>query len=133
MANSFVCVRLYRNVSEPLQGQPQTNQRAELTAILRALQIVPKTQHVEIKSDSKYAISCVTEWYRSWIKNGWKTRQGDVQNQDLVKAVRALIDARDRAGAQTSFRWIKGHASDSGNVAADQLAVQGAVRARQRG
>ncbi len=128
-----MCVRPQRNVAEPLQGLPQTNQRAELTAILRALQIVPKTQHVEIKTDSKYSISCVTEWYRAWVKNGWKTRQGDVQNQDLVKGIRALIDARDRAGTQTAFRWVKGHADDAGNIAADQLAVQGALRARQRG
>lgn len=47
-------------------------------------------------------------------------------NQDIIKAVRTFIDARDKSGTMTMFRWVKGHSSDSGNVAADMLAVQGA-------
>ncbi|OAA67838.1 ribonuclease [Niveomyces insectorum RCEF 264] len=116
-----------RNISERLKGEVQTNQRAELTAILRALQVVPVSQPVRIFSDSTYAISCVNDWYKSWSNNGWRTRGGDsVMNQDLIKAVRSFIDMRDKAGAMTMFRWVKGHSSDSGNVAADMLANQGA-------
>ncbi|TPX11007.1 uncharacterized protein E0L32_008044 [Thyridium curvatum] len=118
-----------RNVSERLLGEPQTNQRAELTAILRALQLAPQKQAVLIVTDSKYSIQCVTEWYATWQRNGWKTREGEVKNRDLVAAVRKLIDARDKAGAETGFRWVKGHASDAGNIAADRLAVEGASRA----
>lgn len=47
-------------------------------------------------------------------------------NQDLIKSVRTYIDARDKSGTMTMFRWVKGHSSDSGNAAADMLAVQGA-------
>ena len=108
----------------------QTNQRAELTAILRALQSVPVTQSVRIFSDSTYSINCISEWYKSWSSNGWRTRSGEpVMNQDIIKAVRSFIDTRDKSGTITMFRWVKGHSTDSGNVAADQLAVQGA---RQR-
>lgn len=32
---------------------------------------------------------------------------------------------REACKAKTKFQWIKGHANDPGNVAADQLAVQG--------
>ncbi|KAL1866596.1 hypothetical protein VTK73DRAFT_4652 [Phialemonium thermophilum] len=116
-----------RNISERLQGEPQTNQRAELTAILRALQAVPSRQSVNIVTDSKYAIQCVTEWYRNWERNGWQSNGGPVKNRDLVEAVRARIDDRDTHGAQTLFTWVKGHALDPGNVAADRLAVQGAL------
>ncbi|KAB8240450.1 hypothetical protein BDV35DRAFT_124093 [Aspergillus flavus] len=49
-----------RNVSEPLKGSRQTNQRAELTAILRALDIAPRHRDVTIFTDSQYAIKCVT-------------------------------------------------------------------------
>ncbi|KAL1894565.1 hypothetical protein Sste5346_005800 [Sporothrix stenoceras] len=116
-----------RNISERLKGTLQTNQRAELTAILRALQSVPVTQPVRIFSDSTYSINCVSVWYKSWASNGWRTRGGDsVMNQDIIKAVRTFIDARDKSGTMTMFRWVKGHSSDSGNVAADMLAVQGA-------
>ncbi|PYH75383.1 RnaseH-domain-containing protein [Aspergillus uvarum CBS 121591] len=45
-----------RNVSEPLQGSRQTNQRAELTAILRALEIAPRHRDVTIFTDSQYSI-----------------------------------------------------------------------------
>lgn len=115
-----------RNISERLRGDPQTNQRAELTAILRALEVVPTRQGIQIITDSKYSIQCVTEWYRNWERNGWKTQQGPVKNRDLVEAVRAKIKERDAKKAQTLFTWVKGHASDPGNVAADHLAVQGA-------
>ncbi|KAK8094511.1 RNase H domain protein [Apiospora hydei] len=115
-----------RNISERLEGEPQTNQRAELTAVLRALEQVSDDQDVRIFSDSKYAISCVTEWYINWEKNGWKTQGKDVKNRDLVELVREKIDDRDALGTNTLFQWIKGHANDAGNVAADQLAVLGA-------
>ncbi len=88
------------------------------------------TQSVRILSDSTYAINCVSEWYKSWASNGWRTRGGDsVMNQDIIKAVRTFIDTRDKSGTMTMFRWVKGHSKDSGNIAADLLAVQGA---RQR-
>ncbi len=78
-------------------------------------------------TDSKYAIHCVLDWYKNWIKNGWRTSKGElVLNQDLIQAVRKLIDVRDKAGSTTGFTWVKGHASDAGNLAADKLAVQGA-------
>jgi hypothetical protein len=53
-----------RNYGEPLGEGPQTNQRAELTGILKALQIVPVTQNLLIETDSMYAIMCVTEWHK---------------------------------------------------------------------
>ncbi|KAI0096464.1 RnaseH-domain-containing protein [Daldinia grandis] len=118
-----------RNISERLQGEIQTNQRAELTAILRALETVPVEQKIRIVSDSKYSISCATEWYVNWQKNGWKAKDGPVKNKDLVEAIRAKIDERTEAGTKTFFQWVKGHAADAGNVAADELAVNGA---RQR-
>ncbi|KAF3070501.1 Ribonuclease H [Daldinia childiae] len=115
-----------RNISERLQGEIQTNQRAELTAILRALETVPVEQKIRIFSDSKYSISCATEWYVNWQKNGWRTKDGPVKNKDLVEAIRAKIDERTEAGTKTFFQWVKGHAADAGNVAADELAVNGA-------
>ncbi|KAL8366084.1 hypothetical protein RB595_004726 [Gaeumannomyces hyphopodioides] len=121
-----------RNISEPLaRDSPQTNQRAELTAILRALQAVDAAEGVRILTDSKYSISCVTEWYRKWAQTGWVTSGGGngrqpVKNADLVRAIRAVIDEREAFGAPTQLVWVKGHNNHPGNVAADALAVQGA-------
>ena len=84
-------------MSEPLTGPRQTNQRAELTAILRALELAPLNREVTIFSDSNYAINCVTTWFQNWRKNGWHTSS------------KKPVDA-----------------DEPGNVAADELAVRGA-------
>ena len=116
-----------RNVSETLAGSRQTNQRAELTAILRALDIVPRNRDVTIITDSQYAMNCVTVWHTNWRKNGWKTSAGKaVENKDLVESVLIKIAERKSLGVETQFEWIKGHANHPGNVEADKLAVNGA-------
>ncbi|RDL38231.1 putative Ribonuclease H [Venustampulla echinocandica] len=115
-----------RNVSERLGGSPQTNQRAELTAILRALEIVDRDRTLEIITDSNYSINCSTVWYKNWEKRDWKTSEGtDVMNKDLVVEIRKILDERTEKGVETKFTWIKGHDNDPGNVAADILAVAG--------
>ncbi|KAL8957516.1 MAG: hypothetical protein Q9193_005232 [Seirophora villosa] len=138
-AEAFAGVGVYfgpgdkRNISETLPGPRQTNQRAELTAILRALEIVPKNLNVSIITDSKYGIDSVTVWYINWRKNGWKTSAGKaVENRDLVENILAKIEERESLGTLTAFEWIKGHNNNAGNVEADRLAVEGAKKADRR-
>ena len=119
-----------RNLSEPLAGQRQTNQRAELMAIIRALDSVPRDRPVEIVTDSQYAIKCATQWYIGWRKNGWKTSAGKaVENRDLVENIVSKIEERSVMKIRTTFEWIKGHADLPGNIEADKLAVGGARKA----
>ncbi|KAK0615265.1 ribonuclease H-like domain-containing protein, partial [Bombardia bombarda] len=117
-----------RNVSEPLDGEVQTNQRAELTGVLKALQILPTDQGVEIRTDSTYAINCATVWYANWERNDWRTPRGAVMNQDLIKAIHAKIEEREARGTRTKLTWVKGHSTDPGNIKADGLAVEGAKK-----
>ncbi|KAF2023721.1 ribonuclease H-like protein, partial [Setomelanomma holmii] len=115
-----------RNISEPLRGERQTNQRAELTAVARALDHVPIDRSVLIHTDSNYAIKCLTEWFHNWEKNNWKSSSGKaVENKELIEPILARIREREMCRAKSNFKWIKGHANDPGNIAADQLAVQG--------
>ncbi|KGQ07143.1 Ribonuclease H [Beauveria bassiana D1-5] len=66
-------------------------------------------------------------WAASWKRKGWVTAQGEpVKNQDIIRAVLARMEERGKAGGATQFEWVKGHASDRGNQAADALAVRGA-------
>ncbi|KAK4947395.1 hypothetical protein LTR10_013763 [Elasticomyces elasticus] len=121
----------YRNVSEALKGTKQTNQRAELTAILRALNIAPLHRDVTIYTDSKYSIDCVTNWYKNWQKNNWTNAKGKpVENKDLVVDIREKIEERDQFSKGTFFVWVKGHKDNVGNIAADRLAVEGAMMGR---
>ncbi|KAK2813294.1 hypothetical protein FQN50_000608 [Emmonsiellopsis sp. PD_5] len=118
-----------RNLSEPLQGSRQTNQRAELTAITRALDIAPRHRDVTIFTDSKYAINCVTVWYLKWQRNKWMTaKDKPVENKDLIQSILVKMEERSQLGVKTEFSWVKGHSMDVGNEAADRLAVNGAMR-----
>lgn len=116
-----------RNVSEPLKGSRQTNQRAELTAILRAIDIAPRHRDVTIVTDSRYAIDCVTVWFINWRRNNWMTKdKKPVENRDLIEPILVKIEERNGLKVKTLFEWIKGHNQDPGNEAADRLAVNGA-------
>jgi len=121
-----------RNVSEPLKGARQTNQRAELTAILRAIDIAPRHRDVTIFTDSRYAIDCVTVWFMNWRRNNWMTKdKKPVENRDLIESILVKIEERHELKVKTLFEWIKGHNKDPGNEAADRLAVNGAQRGVQ--
>ena len=123
--------RKHRNVSEALKGSRQTNQRAELTAIVRALEIAPRHRDVTIYTDSRYAIDCVTNWYKNWVRNDWQNAKGKpVENKDLIQDVREKMEERELLGKGTFFVWVKGHSSDEGNIAADKLANAGASLGR---
>ncbi|KAL1918915.1 uncharacterized protein VTP21DRAFT_2296 [Calcarisporiella thermophila] len=113
-----------RNVSEPLCPGPQTNQRAEVYAVIRALEVCGnENMRLEIRTDSAYLINCMTRWFRKWDGNDWKTAGGKpVENQDLLQ--RLLYMLRNRPGP-VEFRHVRGHAGVLGNEMADRLAVAG--------
>jgi ribonuclease HI len=115
-------------MSGPLPGERQTNQRAELLAIQRAFEVAPKSHHIRVITDSRYAISCITDWSKRWKLNDWKTAEGkSVENKDLIEPIIKLVDERSLLGVETRFVWTKGHAGNEGNEAADKLAVAGAL------
>ena len=118
--------RTNRNVSEPLRGTRQTNQRAELVAIARALDHVPIDRDVEIRTDSMYSRKCLLEWFDNWEKHHWRNSAGkEVENKDLIQPILARIRERQECRAKTTITWVKGHAKDEGNIAADALANGG--------
>jgi ribonuclease HI len=120
-----------RNISEALEGELQTNQRAELTAVLRALEIAPTHREIHIYTDSSYSINCVTTWYKKWETNNWLTSaKQPVMNKDIIEDILARIRERQGFGSPTIFNWIKGHSNNPSNEAADRLAVSGAQRAQ---
>jgi ribonuclease HI len=105
----------------------QTNQRAELTAIGRAIDIAPIDRTAQIYTDSYYSIKCLTEWFQKWEQNDWKNSAGKpVENKDIIEPIIARIREREMAKASTKFTWVKGHSTNQGNIGADALATQGA-------
>ncbi|KAF9572475.1 hypothetical protein EC968_009861 [Mortierella alpina] len=115
-----------RNVSERLGGEPQTNQRAELMAVYRALQVCGSdTAPVEIRTDSMYTVNIVTKWAEGWIKNNWRRSDGEkVMNRDIIEPLIAKIKSRPGP-----IKWVhvKAHVGTFGNEMADKLANAGAI------
>ena len=79
-----------RDVSEKIDGK-QTNNTAEISAIIKAFEYVKDTEHVCIVSDSKYAINCATTYGHTLSKKEWKP---DIPNKELVKQCYELYNTK---------------------------------------
>ena len=103
-------------------GEPQTtNNRMELFAAIAALEALKRPCTVNLYTDSSYLRDGITKWIINWKRNGWKTAaKKPVKNVDLWQRLEAAIQRHEIA-----WRWVKGHAGDPGNEAADALAQQG--------
>jgi ribonuclease HI len=100
--------------AEPLT----TNNRMELTAVIRALEALKRPTEARIFTDSEYVRRGITAWVKSWKARGWKTAdRKPVKNQDLWERLDQLA-----AGHRIEWRWVKGHSGVPGNERADQLA-----------
>jgi ribonuclease HI len=107
-----------KEISEPLPGLA-TNQRAELWAAVRALQ--ESQGPLEIRTDSSYLVKGMQSWVFAWQRKGWKNSKGaPVANRDLWETL--ILFAKGRS---ITWTWVEGHAGNSGNERADQLAVAG--------
>ena len=98
-----------------------TNNRMELTAAIAALETLKRTCKVHLHTDSTYLRDGMTSWIHNWKRNGWRTTaKKPVKNVDLWQRLDEAIQSHD-----IEWHWIKGHAGDPGNEAADALARQG--------
>lgn len=81
---------------------PQTNNRGELMAIKRAVEILldnfdPAELDVHIYTDSQYSKNCLTVWLPGFIERNWKTSgykgstSSDVKNRDLIEETSNLL------------------------------------------
>ena len=95
-----------------------TNNRMELTAVIRALEAIKRPAKLFVHTDSQYVQKGISEWIFNWKKNGWKTAsKAPVKNADLWKELDHLAQNQS-----IEWIWVKGHAGHPGNERADQLA-----------
>lgn len=113
---------------------PLTNNQAELIAATRALKLATELicGEVILLADSRYVVDGFNDHHYKWMRNGWKTMNGDdVRNRTEWES---LIDAKNELAVRgIGFRieWTKAHVDtlDSiGNTKADKLATVGAIR-----
>ncbi|THU94313.1 ribonuclease H-like protein, partial [Dendrothele bispora CBS 962.96] len=104
------------NCSRRVSGE-QTNARAELYAVLVALQRAPRDRALEINTDSEYVIKSLTFYAPMQSMCGWKCANGD-----LLRSIVSWIRSRP---APLSLVWVKAHAGNFHNEEADRLAKLG--------
>ena len=112
----------FRGIEKEISGYVPntTNQRMELTAALKALELLKEPCFVQLHSDSAYLIRGFNEnWLGKWEQNGWKnSKKEPVSNEDLRKA---LLEQNRRH----KITWIKvkGHSDNPLNNRCDALAT----------
>lgn len=105
-----------------------TNNRMELTAVIRALEALRRDCTVDLYLDSQYVKQGIQQWIHTWKKNGWLTSdRKPVKNAELWRELEALV-----AMHNVRWHWVRGHADTPGNHRADALANRGVVEPSPR-
>lgn len=107
-----------------------TNQRMEITAVLRALvdlrALFELSGPTLVMSDSTYVVNCFRDrWWEGWLRRGWRNSAGKpVANRDLWEP---LVDLATDPSRRVRFGWVKGHSGDPMNDLVDLLATEAAA------
>lgn len=107
-----------KTISQPIPFG--TNNIAELTAPILALEALKEPCIVDLYTDSQYTIKCLTEWLGGFKRRNWKTQnKGDVKNKELIQKLEQLCKIH-----KVNWHWVKGHNGDKYNTLADALACK---------
>ena len=112
----------YKGVEKELSGgeKDTTNNRMELTAVIKALEALKERCSVTLYTDSKYVSDAFNQgWIYGWLKKDWKKSDGKpVLNKELWQRLYELWKQHD-----ITLVWVKGHADNAYNNRCDELAV----------
>lgn len=108
-----------KNTAERCGGEKNTtNNKMELTAVIKALTAAKKHTEVEIHTDSQYVKNGMESWIKNWKAKGWKTAdKKPVKNQELWQQLDELA-----SNIKIHWVWVKGHAGEELNERVDDLA-----------
>ena len=119
----------YNGYEKELSGGENntTNNRMELTAVIKGLEALKESCTVELYSDSKYVIDALEKgWAIGWKKRGWiKSDKKPALNPDLWEQLLSLTERHE-----LHYHWVKGHSTNPKNNRCDELAVAESKRFR---
>lgn len=100
-----------------------TNNKMELTAVIKGLEALTRPCKVKLYSDSAYVVNAFNQhWIDNWQRNGWRNKAREaVANEDLWKQLLLLTKTHE-----VEFIKVKGHADNEFNNRCDRLAVAAA-------
>jgi len=96
-----------------------TNNRMELSALMRAYELLPDDAGVPVFTDSRLCVDTITKWAFGWERRGWARKGKPLKNLDLVKPLFALFKAHPHC----PLKWIEAHSGNRWNEYADSLAT----------
>jgi ribonuclease HI len=110
-------------------GDPSTtNNRMEMEAALRGLEVLREPSVVELTTDSQYLRNGMLDWMPRWKRNGWRTAdKKPVKNVDLWQRLDAAAKRHE-----ISWHWVRGHDGHPENERCDALANEAARQAGRR-
>ena len=125
----WCAILVYGNVEKVLSGgeHETTNNRMELTAVIKALEALREPCDVKLVSDSKYVIDAITlGWADGWRRRGWrKADKSPALNPDLWERLLELTEIHN-----LSCEWTRGHAGHEYNERCDEIAQSEADKHR---
>lgn len=116
----WACLLDYSGRTKTLAGNDAatTNNKMELTAVIRGLQGLKERCAVTIHTDSKYVMDGAERYLPDWKKRDWKkSNKKPVANVDLWRELDALLPRHS-----VRWVWVKGHAGHPQNELVDALA-----------
>src|SRR5438105_4438751 len=95
-----------------------TNNRMEIYAAIKGLELLKQPCKVTLYSDSQYLVSAIMKgWALAWKKKDWwRTNKERAANVNLWKRLLAFCEMH-----KVEFLWVKGHAGNLENERCDQL------------
>lgn len=117
----------YKGVEKEISGGEAntTNNRMELNAVIKALELLKEPCEVTLYTDSQYVANALTlGWAKKWKANGWmRNKKEKALNPELWDRLLTLYDTHE-----IEIIWVKGHAGHPENERCDRLAVAAAEK-----
>jgi ribonuclease HI len=96
-----------------------TNNKMELTALIAGLEMAPLDMPITVYTDSMLIVNTLTKWAKGWEARGWRRKEGEIANLELVQAAWALLQQRPNV----RLEWIRAHDGSRWNEYADALST----------
>ncbi len=121
-AGGWGAILFHGNHKKEISGfEPNTtNNKMEITAVIRALEMLKAPCTVELYSDSAYVVNAITlGWLENWKKNNWLgSDKKPVKNIEYWKRLDGLMNVHS-----VNFNKVKGHSDNEFNNRCDELAT----------
>lgn len=120
-AGGWGAILMYGEAKKEISGfdENTTNNRMELTAAIKALELLKEPCEITLYSDSAYLVNSFEKgWIYGWAKKGWRKSDGEVLNKELWQKLYSLNQTH-----KIIFIKVKGHADNEYNNRCDQLAT----------